>query len=50
MAVEQTVLVIEADGFAVLENPAPAIAKPVFDVGSDDQVHVAPAIVPRARA
>jgi len=27
MAVEQTVLVVEADGFAVIETPTPAIAR-----------------------
>ncbi len=44
MAVERTVLVVEADGFAVLgafENPPPVIAKPVFEVDTDDRVRIA---------
>lgn len=47
VAVERTVLVVEADGFAVidaLEKPPRAIAKPVFEVDTDDQVRVAAAI------
>ncbi len=47
MAVERTVLVVEADGFAVLgalENPPPVIAKPVFEVDTDDQVCIAAVI------
>ncbi len=43
----RTVLVVEADGFAVLgalENPPPVIAKPVFEVDTDDQVRIAAAI------
>lgn len=45
--VEQTVRVVEADGFAVLdalEKPPPVIAKPVFEVDSADQVCIAAAI------
>jgi hypothetical protein len=47
VAVERTVLVVKADGFAVLgalENTAPVIAKPVFEVDTDDQVRIAAAI------
>ena len=47
MAVERTVLVVEADDFALLgalENPPPVIAKPVFEVDTDDQVRSAAAI------
>lgn len=47
MTVERTVLVMEADGFAVLgalENPSPVIAKPVFEVDTDDQARIAAAI------
>ena len=47
VAIERTVLVVEADGFAVLgalENPPPVIAKPVFEVDTDDQVRNAAAI------
>ena len=46
MTVERTVLVVEADGFAVLgalENPPPVIAKPVLEVDTDDQVRIAAA-------
>ena len=53
MAVERTVLVVEDDGWAVLnalENPPPAIVKPVFDVDTDDQVRIAAAIGPAAPA
>ncbi len=47
MTVEQTVPVVEAEGFAVLgalESPPPVIAKPVFEVDTDDQVRIAAAI------
>jgi hypothetical protein len=47
VAVERTVLVVKADGFAVLgalENPPPVIVKPVFEVHTDDQVRIAAAI------
>ena len=47
VTVERTVLVVEADGFAVLgalENPPPVIAKPVLEVDTDDQVRIAAAI------
>ena len=47
MTVERTVLVVVADGFAVLgalENPPPVIAKPVLEVDTDDQVRIAAAI------
>ncbi len=47
MAVERTVLVVDADGFAVLgalENPPPVIAEPIFEVDTDDQVRIAAAI------
>ena len=53
VAVERTVLVVEDDGWAVLnalENPPPAIVKPVFDVDTDDQVRIAAAIGPAAPA
>ncbi len=47
MTIERTVLVVEADGFAVLgalENPPPVIAEPVFEFDTDDQVRIAVAI------
>jgi hypothetical protein len=48
---ERTVPVVEDDGLAVLdalENPPPAIVKPVLDVDTDDQVRIAAAIGPAA--
>ncbi len=47
VTIERTVLVVEADGFAVLgalENPPPVIAEPVFEFDTDDQVRIAVAI------
>jgi len=50
MAVEQTVLLVEADVLAALEDPTPAIAEPIFEVATEDQMHIAAAIGPPAPA
>ncbi len=45
MAVERTVLMVEAFALlGALDNPPPVIAKPVFEVDTNDQVRSAAAI------
>jgi len=50
MAVEQTVLLVEANVLTAREDPTPAIAEPIFEVGTEDQMRIAAAVGPPAPA